>query len=192
VKHDSRKIIVDRFLRTSVKHIYAVGDVNGIALFSHAAMHQGMIALMNSLNPLPFKMRWDRYIVPWSVFTKPEFAHAGITEQEAIDRGIRHVVLKEKYENYGRTIADGVSEGFVKVIATKWGRVLGATIVGESASEMIHEWILAIEQRIGLAKIMMTQHSFPTISLLNKRIAESWMMGKMASPLVQRIVKLLA
>lgn len=192
VRHDSGKIIVDRFLRTSVKHIYAVGDVNGIALFSHAAMHQGMIALMNALNPLPFKMRWDRYIVPWSMFTKPEFAHAGITEQEAIERGIRHVVLKERYENYGRTIADGVSEGFVKVIATKWGRVLGATIVGESASEMIHEWILAIEQRIGLAKIMMTQHSFPTISLLNKRIAESWMMGKMASPLVQRIVKLLA
>jgi len=126
------------------------------------------------------------------VFTKPEFAHAGITEQEAVDRGIRHVVLKERYENYGRTIADGVSEGFVKVIATRWGRVLGATIVGESASEMIHEWILAIEQRIGLAKIMMTQHSFPTISLLNKRIAESWMMRKMASPLVQRIVKLLA
>lgn len=191
IKHDSKRIYVDRYLRTNVKHIFAVGDVNGIALYSHAAMHQGMLALMNALNPLPFKMRWDKYIVPWSVFTKPEFAHAGLTEEQAKDLGIKYTVIKEKYEDYGRTIADGVPEGFVKVLATKRGRVLGATIVGESASELIHEWILAIQEGVNLTRIMMMQHSFPTISLLNKRIAEIWMMGKMSSPLVQRVAKFL-
>lgn len=191
VKHDSKRIFVDKYLRTNVKHIFAIGDVNGIALYSHAAMHQGMLALMNALNPLPFKMRWDKYIVPWSVFTKPEFAHAGLTEEQARKLGIKHTVIRENYENYGRTIADGVPDGFVKVIATKRGKVLGATIIGESASELIHEWILAIQEGINLSKIMMMQHSFPTISLLNKRIAEIWMMEKMGSPFIQKIVKLM-
>lgn len=191
IKYDAKKIFVDKYLRTNIKNIFAVGDINGIALYSHAAMHQGMLALMNALNPLPFKMRWDKYIVPWSVFTKPEFAHAGLSEEEARTKAIKFTVIKEKYEDYGRTIADGVPEGFVKVIATNRGKVLGATIVGESASELIHEWILAIQHGIGLTKIMMTQHSFPTISLLNKRIAEIWMMGKMGSTLLQKIVKML-
>ncbi len=191
IKYDSKRIFVDKYLRTNVKNIFAVGDVNGIALYSHAAMHQGMLALMNALNPLPVKMRWDKYLVPWSVFTKPEFAHAGLTEDQVKKMGIKYTVIKEKYEDYGRTIADGVPEGFVKVIATKRGKVLGATIIGESASELIHEWIMAIQEGIGLTKIMLMQHSFPTISLLNKRIAEVWMMGKMNSPLLRKIVKLL-
>lgn len=190
ITHTGKKIIVDKYLRTNIKHIYAVGDVNSIALYSHAAMHQGMLALMNALNPIPFtRFRWDRYIVPWSVFTKPEFAHAGLTENEAKSLGIKYEVIKENYQDYGRTIADGVPEGFVKVLATKRGKVLGATIVGESASELIHEWILAIQKGISLFDIMMTQHSFPTISLLNKRIAESWMMKKMGSPLLKKVVK---
>ena len=145
---------------------------------------------MNAINPLPFfRFRWDKYIVPWSVFTKPEFAHAGLTEDEAKSRGFKYEVIKELYQDYGRTIADGVPEGFVKVLATKSGKVLGATIVGESASEMIHEWILAIQKNISLFDIMLTQHSFPTISLMNKRIAESWMMKKMGSSLLKKIVK---
>ena len=190
IKFTDKKIIVDKYLRTNISNIYAVGDVNGIALYSHAAMHQGMLALMNAINPIPFlRFRWDKYIVPWSVFTKPEFAHAGMNEAELNTRGIKHEVLKVNYQDYGRTIADGVPEGFVKVFATKRGRVLGATIVGESASELIHEWILAIQKRISLFDIMMTQHSFPTISLLNKRIAETWMMNKMDSSALKRIVK---
>jgi pyruvate/2-oxoglutarate dehydrogenase complex dihydrolipoamide dehydrogenase (E3) component len=190
ITHTGKKIIVDKYLRTNVKNIYAVGDVNSIALYSHAAMHQGMLALMNALNPIPFtRFRWDKYIVPWSVFTKPEFAHAGLTESEIKSQGIKYEVIKENYRDYGRTIADGVPEGFVKVFATKRGKVLGATIVGESASELIHEWILAIQQGISLFDIMMTQHSFPTISLLNKRIAEIWMMKKMGSPLIKKIAK---
>jgi len=190
ITHTDKKIIVDKYLRTNVKNIYAVGDVNSIALYSHAAMHQGMLALMNALNPIPFtRFRWDKYIVPWSVFTKPEFAHAGLTESEIKSQGIKYEVIQENYRDYGRTIADGVPEGFVKVFATKRGKVLGATIVGESASELIHEWILAIQNGISLFDIMMTQHSFPTISLLNKRIAEIWMMKKMGSPLIKKIVK---
>jgi pyruvate/2-oxoglutarate dehydrogenase complex dihydrolipoamide dehydrogenase (E3) component len=190
ITYTDKKIIVDKYLRTNVKHIYAVGDVNSIALYSHAAMHQGMLALMNAINPLPFfRFRWDKYLVPWSVFTKPEFAHAGLTEVEAKSKGIKYEVIKEYYQDYGRAIADGVPEGFVKVIATKRGKVLGATIVGEAASEMIHEWILAIQKNISLYEIMLTQHAFPTLSLMNKRIAESWMMNKMNSGFIKKIAK---
>ena len=102
---------------------------------------------------------------------------------------MKYSVVKANYEDYGRTIADGVPEGFVKVLAGKRGKVLGATIVGEAASEMIHEWVMAIQNNIKLYDIMMMQHSFPTISLLNKRIAEEWMMGKMESKFLQKIIK---
>jgi len=190
IRYSDQKIYVDKYLRTNVKNIYAVGDVNGIALYSHSAMHQGMLALMNSVNPLPFfRFRWDRYVVPWSVFTKPEFAHAGLTEDLARELRIKYSVIKTNYADYGRTIADGVPEGFVKVIATKRGGVLGATIVGESASEMIHEWVMAIQNGIKLFDIMLMQHSFPTISLLNKRVAEEWMMQKMGSKWLKWIIR---
>ncbi len=190
IEYDQQGIKVDQKMQTNIKGVYAVGDCNGQALFSHAAMHQGMIALMNALNPLPLgKFKRDKYVVPWSVFTTPEVAQAGLTEAEAEEKGINYQVIKEKYEDYGRAIADGKPEGFVKVITNKKGKVYGATIVGESASELIHEWVMAIQNDIKLFDIMMMQHSFPTISLMNKRIAEQWMMNKTDSDFVQKLAK---
>ena len=189
IKYGPKGILVNQKMQTNVKHIYAVGDCNGIALLSHAAMHQGMIALMNSMMPLK-RFKRKKYIVPWSVFTKPEVAKAGLSEIEAKAKGIKYIVIREKYEDYGRTIADGKPEGFVKVLTNSRGRIFGVTIVGEAASEMIHEWVLAMQKGIGLFDIMMMQHSFPTISLLNKRIAERWMMDKMGSKFIQKMAKM--
>ncbi|PID29801.1 MAG: pyridine nucleotide-disulfide oxidoreductase [Candidatus Cloacimonadota bacterium] len=190
IKYDSKGIKVNKFLQTNVKNIYAIGDCNGIALLSHAAMHQGMLALMNAINPFPFgKMRYDKYIVPWSVFTKPEIAQAGLTEKEALAKGLKFETVIDKFGNYGRLIADGHPEGFIKVLIAKSGKIYGVTIVGEQASELIHEWILAIQKGIKIWDIMLTQHSFPTISLMNKRVAEQWAMGKMKSSLLQKIIK---
>jgi pyruvate/2-oxoglutarate dehydrogenase complex dihydrolipoamide dehydrogenase (E3) component len=190
IKYAESGIKVNQRMRTNVKGIYAVGDCNGIALFSHAAMHQGMLALMNAVSPFPLsKFKRKKYLVPWTVFTQPEVAHVGLTEKEARKKGIKFEVILEKYEDYGRTIADGHPEGFVKVIASKWGKIYGVTIAGEAASELIHEWILAIQKKIKLFDIMMMQHSFPTISLMNKRIAEKWMMNKMDSRFLQKIIR---
>jgi pyruvate/2-oxoglutarate dehydrogenase complex dihydrolipoamide dehydrogenase (E3) component len=190
VRYGKTGIEVNDRLQTSRRHIYAVGDCNGISLFSHAAMHQGMLALMNALNPTPFKkFKHKNYEVPWSVFTKPEIAQVGITEEQAEGRGMKFKVYRSEYEDYGRTIADGQPEGFVKVVATDKGKILGATVVGESASELIHEWTMAMQHKLSLFDIVMMQHSFPTISLMNKRVAENWVMEKAAKPLFQKLAR---
>jgi len=192
IKYHGKGILVNKYLRTNVKNIYAVGDCNGIALLSHAAMHQGMLALMNALNPIPgFGLKHNKYPVPWSVFTKPEVAFVGLSEKELKKRNIKYMVIKENYEDYGRTIADGHPEGFVKVFASPGGKIYGVSIIGEAASELIQEWTLAIQKKIRLFDIMMTQHSFPTISLMNKRIGEKWMMGKVKASWIQKIIRLL-
>ncbi|MGM0508273.1 MAG: dihydrolipoyl dehydrogenase family protein [Fusobacteriota bacterium] len=177
IKYDKTGIKTNEKLQTNHRHIYAVGDCNGRALLSHAAMHQGMIALMNAMNPMPFfKKKVNDYIVPWSVFTKPEVAQAGVTEKVAREKGMKYEVIRKEYKDYGRTVADGKPEGFIKVILSPLGKIYGVSIVGEGASEMIHEWILAIQKNMRITDILMMQHSFPTLSMINKMIAEDWMM----------------
>jgi len=189
IKYTKKGIIVDEFMRTNIKNVYAIGDCNGHALLSHAAMHQGMLALMNAVNPTPFKMKRSNYLVPWSVFTKPEVAQVGLTEKEAKQKKIKIQIVKKPFSSFGRTVADGHPEGFIKVITNKKGRIYGVTIVGEMASEIIHEWILAIQKNHTMLDIMMMQHSFPTIAWLNKMVAEDWMMEKMSNPWVKRFAK---
>lgn len=190
IEYDKTGIKVNQKLETNVKGVYAVGDCNGKALLSHAAMHQGMLALMNAINPTPIKQfKNDDFLVPWSVFTDPEVAQAGLTEEEAKNKGLDYQIVKENYADYGRAITDGKTEGFVKIITNSKGKIYGATIVGESASELIHEWILAIQHNLSMFDIMMTQHSFPTISLMNKRAAEKWMMNKTNSGFIPKLAK---
>ena len=189
IRYTKKGITVDQFMRTNVKNIYAIGDCNGLALFSHAAMHQGMLALMNAINPTPFKFKRKNYLVPWTVFTKPEIAQVGLTEQEARKKGLKIQVIKRDFSTYSRAVADGHPEGFIKVITNKKGRIFGVTIVGEMASEIIHEWILAIQKKHSMFDIMMMQHSFPTVAMLNKMVAEDWMMDKMKNPWIKRIAK---
>ncbi|MDZ7794737.1 MAG: NAD(P)/FAD-dependent oxidoreductase [Spirochaetia bacterium] len=191
VEFTKRGITVNQRLQTNRRNIYAVGDCNGISLFSHAAMHQGMLALMNALNPTPFKkFKHSDFIVPWSVFTKPEIAEVGMSEEQARAAGIKFKVIQSDYADYGRTIADGQPEGFVKVITNEKGKIFGATVVGETASELIHEWTMAMQYKHSLFDIVMMQHSFPTISLMNKRAAENWMMEMAEKPWLQKLAKM--
>jgi len=192
IEFTRRGITVDSHMRTNKPHIYAVGDCNGQSLLSHAAMHQGMLALMHSLSPfsLPVLKR-ERYVVPWSVFTEPEIAQVGLTEKEARAKGLNIQVIRKEFRSYGRTVADGHPEGFIKIITDKRGKIHGATIVGEAASELIHEWTMAIQYKKRMHHVMMMQHSFPSVSMINKMIAEDWMMEKMKSGWMQKLVKLL-
>ncbi len=191
IKYSKKGITVNRHLQTNKSHIYAVGDCNGHVLLSHAAMHQGMIALMNSMIPWPLKMRFDDFVVPWTVFTEPQISCVGMMEKELKTRGICYETIRVNYEDYGAAIAEEIGRGFVKVFCSPSGRVYGACIAGEGSGEMINEWALIIQNRVRLHKIMMLQHSFPTMGFLSKRIAETWMMGKMKPVAVKNICRLM-
>jgi len=188
VKYGKSGIEVDSKYRTSVKHIYAVGDCNGIMMFSHAAMHQGMFAIMNAVSPFAL-FRYSNYVIPWTVFTEPQVSFVGINEEELKKKGIKYKAYIAKYENYGAAIAENVSVGSVKVFANSLGRVFGVSIVGDGSGEMINEWAMITQKKIRLHSVMFLAHSFPTMGFLSKRVAEKWMMEKMNSSLVQNLCR---
>ena len=176
VHHSPKGIPVNGNLQTNVSHIYAIGDCNSNHLFSHSAMHQGMVALMNIMRPWPFKKDFRRYVVPWTVFTEPQVSSVGMREADLIAAGIKYDVIEAKYEDYGAAIAEQITDGSVRVLASKMGKIYGVSVIGEGSAEMINEWALAIQKNIRLADIMLLQHSFPSMSFLNKSIGEMWMM----------------
>ena len=189
VEHSSEGIRVDSQLRTTRRSIYAPGDCNGAFLFSHSAMHQGMIALMNAIAPWPIRFDYAKYVVPWTVFTDPPVAHVGWLERELKEAEIPYEVHEEKYEDYGAAIAEGLAIGSVRAYVSKAGRIHGVRIIGHGAGEMINEWGLAIQNRMRLSKIMFLQHSFPSMSFLNKRVSERWMMKRMESSFLRSMVR---
>ncbi|MCX7750345.1 MAG: FAD-dependent oxidoreductase [Candidatus Bipolaricaulota bacterium] len=191
VAHGPKGIPVNRYLQTSRRHIFAPGDANGLFLFSHAAMHQGMLAFINSLVPGPLKLNFRKYVVPWTVFTDPPVAHVGLLERELKARGIRYETIETRYEDYGAAIAEGVAVGSVKAYVGTTGRVYGVRIVGEGAGEMIGEWALVVQKRIRIHHVAFLQHAFPTMNFLTKRVAEGWLMNRTRGPGVRRLVRLL-
>ncbi|MGB2982607.1 MAG: NAD(P)/FAD-dependent oxidoreductase [Candidatus Bipolaricaulia bacterium] len=190
VTHGDGGIRVDRTLRTTCRNIYAPGDCNGAHLFSHAAMHQGMIALINAMAPWPFKRDFRKYVVPSTVFTDPPIAHVGWLERDLRESDVPYETIESEYGDYGAAIAEGIAVGSVKAYASETGRIYGVRIIGEGAGEMINEWGLAIQNRLRIHKIMFLQHSFPSMSFLTRRVAEGWMMNRMQSRLLRRLVKL--
>jgi pyruvate/2-oxoglutarate dehydrogenase complex dihydrolipoamide dehydrogenase (E3) component len=192
VEFSDRGIRVDTSLRTTARHIYAPGDANGVQFLSHAAMHQGMLALINSFVPRPFRRNFRSYVVPWTVFTEPQVAHVGWLERDLKANDMAYEVIETKYEDYGAAIAEGIAVGSVRVYASPSGRIYGARIIGDGAGEMINEWGLAIQTKLRLHRIMFLQHSFPSMSFLTKRASESWAMNRMKSPVMRRLAKLLA
>jgi len=188
VKFGRGGIEVDSEYKTSVRHIYAVGDCNGIMMFSHAAMHQGMFAIMNAVSPFAI-FKYRNYVIPWTVFTEPQVSFVGMSEEELKKKGIKYKAYVTKYENYGAAIAENVSVGYVKVFANSLGKVFGVNIVGDGSGEMINEWALIIQKKIRLHSVMFLAHSFPTMGFLSKRVAEKWMMEKMNSSLIQNLCR---
>lgn len=191
VAFTKRGITVDKYLRTSRRHIFGVGDCNGHALLTHAAMHQGMLAIMNSMIPGPFKINFKKFAIPWTVFTTPAVSQVGPTGAQLAQAGVRFEEVTARYADYGAAIAENLAEGFVKAYVSPAGRILGARIIGDGSGEMIGEWALAIQKRLRITDIMMLQHSFPTMSFLTKRVAETWMMGRMQSERIRNICRFL-
>jgi len=170
-----RTVEVNGFLQTNYPNIYAAGDVAGPFQFTHAAAHQAWYAAINALFD-PFKtFRADYRVMPWVTFVDPELARVGINELEARERGIPFEVTRYPMRELDRAIADGETHGFVKIL-TEPGRdrILGVTIVGAHAADLLAEYVLAMKHRIGLDRILGTIHAYPTMAEANKQAAGQW------------------
>lgn len=186
VEYSEKGIKVNKHLQTTQPHIFAVGDCNGYYQFSHAAMHQGMLALINSMLPRVFRRNFQKYVVPWTIFTDPQISHVGPRESELKEKGVHYQAVSSAYEDYGAAIAEKVDVGFVKALVGPLGRVHAATVVGEGSADMINEWGLIVQKKLGMHNVLFLQHSFPSMAFLNKRVAETWMMKIMQGSSVMR------
>lgn len=168
-------VTVNDHLQTRFPNIYACGDVAGPYQFTHAAAHQAWYAAVNSLFGRLKRFKVDYRVMPWATFTDPEVARVGINEQEAREQGLDVDVTRYGIDDLDRAIADSADHGFVKVITPRGkDTILGVTIVGESASELIAEYVLAMKHGLGLNKILGTIHIYPTLAEANKYAAGEW------------------
>ena len=168
-------IAVDDHLRTAVPTIYACGDIVGPYQFTHMASHQAWYAAVNTLFGRFRRFKVDYSIVPWATFTDPEVARVGLSEAEAIAAGTPFEVTRYGIDDLDRAIADGEAHGFIKVLTVPGkDRIIGATIVGYHAAELITEFVMAMKHGLGLKKIMGTIHIYPTLAESNKFLAGEW------------------
>ena len=175
-------VVTDEFLRTRFPNILACGDVAGPYQFTHTAAHQAWYASVNALFGALKKFRVDYSVIPWATFTDPEVAHVGLNEDNAKQRGIKYEVTRYGIDDLDRAIADNEAKGFVKVLTAMGSdRIIGATIVGYHASELITEFITAMKHNIGLNKILGTIHIYPTLSEANKFAAGEWKRAHVSS-----------
>jgi len=171
----SRTVETNEFLQTLYPNIYACGDVAGPYQFTHTAAHQAWYAAVNALFGGVKKFRADYSVIPWATFTEPEVARVGLNEIEAKEKGVAYEVTRYGIDDLDRAIADSEAHGLVKVLtAPGKDRILGVTIVGEHAGDLIAEYILAMRHGIGLNKILGTIHIYPTLSEANKYAAGNW------------------
>ena len=168
-------IETDAWLQTLYPNIYACGDVAGPYQFTHTAAHQGWYASANALFGGLKRFKVDYSVIPWATFTSPEVARVGLSEDEARERGIACEVTRYDLKDLDRAIADEAAHGFVKVLSIPGkDRILGVTIVGEHASDLLAEFVLAMKHGLGLNKILGTIHTYPTWSEANKYAAGEW------------------
>jgi dihydrolipoamide dehydrogenase len=168
-------IETDEYLRTAVPNIFACGDITGPYQFTHTASHQAWFATVNALFGFAKKFKVDYSVIPWATFTMPEVARVGINENEAKEKGLDYEVTRYGIDDLDRAIADGEAHGFVKVITPKGkDKVLGVTIVGHHAGELMAEYVLAMKYNLGLNKILGTIHLYPSLAESNKFVAGNW------------------
>ena len=182
-----RGIEVNNKLQTSVKNIYAAGDVIGHYLFTHVAAFQAQLLLRNIFFPLSNTINYA--VVPWTTFCDPEVARCGLTEAEAREKYGDVDVFTLDQGDVDRAVAEGETHGFSKVVASRWtGKILGVHLVGANAGEVIHEYILAMQEGIPLRKLSGMIHVYPTFSSSVWRVAGKWFSE---STLIQTVRKLI-
>jgi len=171
----ARTVETNDYLQTLYPNITACGDVAGPYQFTHVGSHQAWYASVNALFGIFKKFRADYSVIPWATFVDPEVARVGLNETEAKERNIAHEVTVYGIDDLDRAIADGDAEGMVKVLTVPGkDRILGVTIVGEHAGDLIAEFVLAMRHGLGLNKILGTIHIYPTLAEANKYAAGVW------------------
>ena len=170
-----KTVETDAYLQTLLPNIYAVGDVAGPYQLTHTAAHQAWYAAVNALFGRFKRFKADYSVIPWATFTDPEVARVGLSEAEAKEKGIEVEVTRYGIDDLDRAIADGSAHGFVKVLTVPGkDRILGATIVGAHAGDLLAEFVLAMKHGLGLNKILGTIHIYPTLAEANKFAAGEW------------------
>jgi len=171
----ARTVEVNEFLQTRFPNIYACGDVAGPYQFTHTAAHQAWYAAVNALFGDFWKFKADYSVIPWATFTDPEVARVGLNEQDAKAQGVPYEITTYGIDDLDRAIADEEAHGVVKVLtAPGKDRILGVTIVGEHAGDLLAEYVLAMKHGLGLNKILGTIHTYPTLAEANKYAAGEW------------------
>ena len=168
-------IVTNDYLETLYPNIFAAGDVAGPYQFTHVAAHQAWYAAVNALFGTFKKFRVDYRVIPWTTFVDPEVARVGLSEQDAKDKGIAYEMVRYELDDLDRAIADSAAKGFVKVLTVPGkDKILGVTIVGEHAGDLLAEFVLAMKHGLGLNKILGTIHTYPTWAEANKYAAGEW------------------
>jgi pyruvate/2-oxoglutarate dehydrogenase complex dihydrolipoamide dehydrogenase (E3) component/uncharacterized membrane protein YdjX (TVP38/TMEM64 family) len=172
----AKTVVTDEFLATKFPNIFAAGDVAGPYQFTHTASHQAWYASVNALFGSLRKFKADYRVIPAVTFLDPEVARVGLNERDAAEQGIAVEVTRYDLDDLDRAIAESETRGFVKVLTPAGGKdtVLGATIVGAHAGELLAEYVLAMKHGIGLNKILGTIHAYPTMVEANKFAAGNW------------------
>jgi pyruvate/2-oxoglutarate dehydrogenase complex dihydrolipoamide dehydrogenase (E3) component len=189
VEYSAKGVVVDDRLRTTNRRIYAVGDVAGGLQFTHVAGYHAGIVIRNALFRLPAKV--DTRAVPWVTYTEPELAQVGLTEMGAKDRGLDVEVLTWHFADNDRAQAERATDGFVKALLGRRGRILGATIVGERAGELIQPWVLALHNGLKIGSMAQFVAPYPTLGEASKRAAGSHYTPKLFSERTRKIVRFL-
>lgn len=179
-------VSVDRGLRTTNRRVYAIGDAAGGLQFTHVANYHAGLVIRNALFRLP--VRVDERALPAVTFTDPELAEVGLTEIEARKQGLQINVLRWPYRENDRARTEGETEGHIKVVTTRRGRILGATIVGAHAGELIATWALAVGRKLNVSAFAGMTVAYPTRAEIGKRAAISFYGRSLTNPAVRRII----
>lgn len=188
VTYTPKGVMVDGRLLTSNRKIFAIGDVSGGPQFTHIAGYHAGIVIRNALFGLPAKVNYSA--LPWVTYADPELAHAGLTEADARKAGHDVQVLNWSFEVNDRAQAERATEGLAKVILGRKGKILGATIVGPRAGELIGTWGLAITAGLKIGAVASAILPYPTLSEISKRAAGSYYTPKLFGPVTRRVVGL--
>jgi pyruvate/2-oxoglutarate dehydrogenase complex dihydrolipoamide dehydrogenase (E3) component len=190
VEHDRRGIKVGANLRSSNKRIYAIGDVAGGLQFTHVAGYHAGLVVQQILFRLPAKEKRD--IIPWATYTDPELAHVGLTEEEAAKRyGGRISILRWPYAENDRAQAERRTTGLIKLVVDRKARILGVSIAGAGAGEMINMWALAVTNAMTLKDVRGYVPPYPTMTEIGKRAAVSYYTPLTRKPFVRWVVRFL-
>ncbi len=191
IAYTAKGVTVDKGLKTTNRRVYAIGDAAGSLQFTHVAGYHAGLVVRNALFGLP--VNTTSAVIPWVTFTDPELAQVGLTEAEARTRhGDAITILRWPFHDNDRAQTDAVTNGLVKAVIGKRGRILGAGITGAGAGELIQPWVLAMGQGLGVKSLVDMVPPYPTRGEANRRAALEYYAGLATNPWIRRVMDLVA